>query len=402
MNAHNPTLYAGHREYGRKSAGGGDDAAGLVQRELTRIGGEVKTALGTAKERMQEHDQRLTDLEQRAARRGSSGPAEVKTLGQQFVEHPAYRDLETRDREGLRIHVKLGNDPLERKNITSAPNSGGTLIAPDYRLTDPSMLPWNANTVRSLVAPGQTGSNAVFYPRQTSRTNAAAPQAGEGALKAQSDVGFEQVMAPVQTLAHYFLISRQSLDDAPALASMIDSEARSGLKDKEDAQLLFGDGTGQNLFGLCPQASAFVKQWTATGGTGLDVLIQAIAQVEAQNYLCDGVVLNAVDWRQLQSIKDTQGRYIGNGPFDPEVLKRIWNTPTAATNRMPRGKFLVGPFGTQAQIFDRMDVEVLLSTEDADNFRRNLVTARCEERLAFTVKRPESFVYGDLGTSLAA
>ncbi|MEH3064688.1 MAG: hypothetical protein PGN33_18750, partial [Methylobacterium radiotolerans] len=80
---------------------------------------------GTAKERMEEQDARLTDLEQRAARRGSSGPAEIKTLGQQFVEHPAYRDLETRDREGLRIHVKLGNDPLERKNITSAPNSGG-------------------------------------------------------------------------------------------------------------------------------------------------------------------------------------------------------------------------------------------------------------------------------------
>lgn len=402
MNIHNPLLPAGHREYGRKNAGGGDDGSGVITRELSRIGGEVKTFVDGARERMQEQDSRLTDVEQKLARRGGpGGPAEVKTLGQQFVEHPSYKDLETRDREGLRIHVKLGNDPLERKNITSAPNSGGTLIAPDYRLTDPSMLPWNANTVRSLVAPGQTASNAVFYPRQTSRTNNAATVA-EGAPKPQSDVGFEQVMAPVQTLAHYFLISRQSLDDAPALASMIDSEARSGLKDKEDAQLLFGDGTGQNLFGLCPQASAFVKQWTAAGGTGLDVLIQAIAQVEAQNYLCDGVVLNAVDWRQLQAIKDTQGRYIGNGPFDPEVLKRIWNTPTAATNRMPRGKFLVGPFGTQAQIFDRMDVEVLLSTEDADNFRRNLVTARCEERLAFTVKRPDSFVYGDLGTSLAA
>ena len=33
---------------------------------------------------------------------------------------------------------------------------------------------------------------------------------------------------------------------------------------------------------------------------------------------------------------------------------------------------------------------------------RALVTIRAEERLAFTVKRPESFVYGDLSTSLAA
>jgi HK97 family phage major capsid protein len=114
------------------------------------------------------------------------------------------------------------------------------------------------------------------------------------------------------------------------------------------------------------------------------------------------MVLNAVDWRMLQSIKDGMGQYIGNSPFEAAVAKRLWQLPVATTNRMPRGKFLIGPFKTQAQIFDRMEVEVLLSSEDSDNFRRNLITARCEERLAFTVKRPATFVTGDLNTSLAA
>jgi HK97 family phage major capsid protein len=234
----------------------------------------------------------------------------------------------------------------------------------------------------------------------TSRTNNAAPVA-EGALKPQSDLAFEEVVAPVRTIAHFFLATRQIMDDAPALAATIDAEARAGLADQEDAQMLFGDNTGQNLLGLVPQASPFVRQWSVANSTPLDVLIQAIAQVEALNWKVDGMVLNAVDWRRLQSIRDTQGRYIGNSPFEADIAQRIWNTPVVATNRMPVGKFLIGPFRTQAQIFDRLGVEVVASTEDSDNFRRNLITLRAEERLAFTCRRPASFVTGDLGTSLA-
>lgn len=167
------------------------------------------------------------------------------------------------------------------------------------------------------------------------------------------------------------------------------------------SKMLFGDGTGQNLYGLVPQATALTRQWDQTGATGFDDLLQAIAQVEAGEWKADGIVLNSVDWPMLQAIKSGMGEYLGSGPMRPDALLRLWQTPVATTNRMPRNKFLVGPFRTQAQIFDRMGVEVLVSTEDSDNFRRNLVTIRAEERLAFTVRRPASFVYGDLTANLA-
>ncbi len=63
---------------------------------------------------------------------------------------------------------------------------------------------------------------------------------------------------------------------------------------------------------------------------------------------------------------------------------------------MMQGKFLIGAFRDAAQIFDRMDAEVLVSSEDRDNFVRNMLTIRAEERLAFIVKRPQAFVYGTL------
>lgn len=367
--------------------------------DISAIATMVKEKFGEVSRFASETNARLADVEQKAARGGRGGSIATKSWGQRFVESDEYKGFQgSRDRQGLKFRAEVASTEGEHKNITSVSGSGGPLVPADRRVSDMSLLPWNTLTVRDLVATGTTESNAVSYPRMTGRTNNATMVA-EGALKPQSDMAFEEVTAPVRTLAHYFLASRQIIDDAPALAATIDAEARNGLADVEDAQLLFGDGTGQNLLGIVPQASAFVKQWTAVG-TPLDVLIQAIAQVEALNWKVDGMVLNAVDWRMLQAMKDTQGRYIGNSPFEASVLQRIWQTPVATTNRMPKGTFLVGPFKTQAQIFDRMGVEVLASSEDGDNFRRNLITLRAEERLAFTVKRPASFVTGSLTASL--
>ena len=66
---------------------------------------------------------------------------------------------------------------------------------------------------------------------------------------------------------------------------------------------------------------------------------------------------------------------------------------------MAQNNFLTGAFNMAAQIFDRMDIEVLLSTENEDDFVKNMVTIRAEERLALAVYRPEAFVTGTVTAS---
>jgi HK97 family phage major capsid protein len=47
-------------------------------------------------------------------------------------------------------------------------------------------------------------------------------------------------------------------------------------------------------------------------------------------------------------------------------------------------------------IFDREQASVEASYEDSTNFQKNMVTVRCEERLAFAIFRTEAFIYGSL------
>lgn len=63
---------------------------------------------------------------------------------------------------------------------------------------------------------------------------------------------------------------------------------------------------------------------------------------------------------------------------------------------MAANDFLVGAFRLGAQLFDRMAIEVLVSSENEDDFIRNLLTIRAEERLALAVYRPAAFVKGNL------
>jgi HK97 family phage major capsid protein len=98
--------------------------------------------------------------------------------------------------------------------------------------------------------------------------------------------------------------------------------------------------------------------------------------------------------QQERAVKDSQGRYIANGgPMGP-AISQIWGRPVVGTIAMPINTFLAGAFYDGAQVFDRQNVNVLVSSENEDDFIRNLCTLLCESRLAFTVRRPPSFITG--------
>jgi len=338
---------------------------------------------------MNEAKARLDEIEQKLARRREQGDSE-RTAGQRFIEDEGFKAFagQTRPR---------GRHIVEVKDITSlttdAPGSVGTLVRPDRAA--PVELPRRRMTIRALLAPGNTSSNSIEYDKEKGFTNNAAPVA-EGALKPQSEIQYEEAIAHVRTIAHWMRASVQILADAPGLRSMIDNRLRYGLAYVEENQLLNGSGTGQNLEGLVTVATPFAAPaGAAAADQEIDTVRLMMLQVALAEYPPNGIVLNPINWHNIETLKDTTGRYIIGNP-QGTLSPTLWSLPVVATQAMGVGKSLVGAFDLAAQIFDRQDATVEVSTEDQDNFVKNKVTIRAEERLALAIYREEALVYGDL------
>lgn len=283
---------------------------------------------------------------------------------------------------------------MPRSAITSATGSGGALVRPD-RMAGIIGGPERRLTIRDLIAPGETESNSVEYVKETGFTNNAAPVA-ENTGKPYSEITFGLVQAGVRTIAHLFKASRQILDDAKQLQSFINARAEYGLMIKEELQLLYGNNTGANLHGIIPQASAYVKPTGAAvvDEQHIDRIRLALLQAALAEYAADGIVLNPIDWAVIEMLKDSNKQYLIGKP-QGQTAPTLWNRPVVETQSIVQNEFLVGAFKMGAQIYDRMDIEVLISTENDKDFENNMVTIRAEERLALAVYRPEAFVTGD-------
>ncbi len=357
------------------------------------VSAELKEKTDKALSELGDVTTRLSDMEKRAARERVGGDPDEKSLGDIVVEAAGAQSFDSSYR-GM-IKVKADRAAITSANTTvGAGRSQGTSLVPGARVPGIFGLPERQLTIRDLVMPGQTASSSIEYVKETGFTNNAAPVA-ETTTKPYSDLTFDMTSSPVRVLAHLFKASRQILDDAPALRSYIDGRARYGLRFVEENQLLNGSGTGQNLHGLVPQATAFNPAFAAADETAIDRLRLAVLQVVLAEYPATAFVLNPIDWAKIELTKDAGGNYIIGNP-QGSLTPTLWNLPVVSTQAMAAGEFLTGAFSFAAQIFDRMDIEVLLSSENVDDFEKNLFTIRAEERLAFAVYRPESFVTGDV------
>lgn len=378
--------------------------AEATQTELKNLGkvtDDTKKAADDALIKHSELSARLTEIEQKMVR-GFEGPERKKSLGEIVTDSDDVKAL-------MASATKRGRATVNVKAIisaltTDADGSAGDLIVPQ-RLPGIVAPLQRRMTVRDLLTPGRTSSNAIQYVKETGFTNnAATVSETAGSAKPQSEIKFDLVNAAVTTIAHYVKATKQILDDVPMLQSYVDGRLRYGLMYVEENQLLNGSGGGTDLNGVYTQASAYsapIVPSAAGNMTKIDVIRLAILQAALAEYPVNGIVLHPSDWADIELTKDDVGRYLFTNPQNG-VEPRLWRLPVVETQAMTLDKFLVGAFQLGAQIFDREDANVEISTEDQDNFIKNLVTIRAEERLALAVYRPEAFVKGDFSDALAA
>ena len=332
--------------------------------------------------------------------------AGVKSLGSLFLESPEFKALNS-GRNGANMPSPFvlnrgdlgslwGQKDLYSALPTGNPGSFGTIER------DPIVVPpMRTRRVRDLFPTRTTTAAVVEYFQMTGFTNNASsvPERDGGAfgLKPQSTFAFVGQQAPVRTLAHWEAAHRNVLADEPQLRSIIDNELLYGLRLQEDAQILAGDGTGENLLGILNTPGIQPYSWssgalTPVPDTKADAIRRAATLAFLAYYEPTGVVLHPNDWEDIELTKNTQGTYLMAMSMQVGSEARIWRMPIVDTPAIDEGKALVGAFGTGAQLYDREQASIRISEQHSDFFVRNAIVILAEQRLALAVKRPESFV----------
>ncbi|MGC0818014.1 phage major capsid protein [Pantoea agglomerans] len=363
--------------------------SGQLSTETKAAVDKIATEHNALNEAMKTLKTSLGDLEQHVAAQMPLNAAQevIQSVGQQFVSAEVMKDIRSSLEGNKRISVPV-------KAALTTVDVPGQIVAPQ-RLPGIDTAPKQRLFIRDLIAPGRTQSNTIYYVQQKGFTNKASV-VPENTTKPYSDIEFAEKTTAVRTIAHMFKASKQILDDFAQLQSTVDAEMRYGLSYVEEQEILFGNGEGAHLAGIIPQAKPFSAAFAVQNETGIDILRLAMLQAQLARFPASGHVLHFTDWAKIELSKDTLGRYILANPSQL-TTPTLWGLPVVATEAAQfLGKFLTGAFNSGAQIFDREEANVVVSSENADDFEKNMISIRCEERLALAVYRPEAFVYGSL------
>jgi HK97 family phage major capsid protein len=166
--------------------------------------------------------------------------------------------------------------------------------------------------ILDLVNVGSTTANTMYWIEQTAPEGTPAMTA-EGATKAQVDWNYVENSAPVRKMTAFVKASKEMLDDVDGFAQDIADELTERVLLLADAQILTGDGTGQNLEGIAENATPFAAGGlanTVAAANDTDVLRAALAQVDRQFFDPNVIVIHPDKAAVMDLQKGSDNHYL--------------------------------------------------------------------------------------------
>lgn len=191
----------------------------------------------------------------------------------------------------------------------------------------------------------------------------------------------------LKKLAAFIKESEEYIADYPFLASAINGRLLYELGLVEQNTLV------TDLLGTSG-IQADTTSWTAssTATAIAELILDAAMDVEAgSGFPATGIIIHPTDWYALRIAKNGQNEYYGGGFFGAQNIPNLWGIPVCVTTATTAGTIIVGAFKTCASVVSRGGVSVEMTNTNEDDFVKNLVTIRAEERLALAVRRPAGF-----------
>lgn len=288
---------------------------------------------------------------------------------------------------------------MKANELTEAASA---IVIPDYR---PGIVPIPQFPMRvaDLIPQGTTTSTAVYYPQETTATNAADTLAemGDKSTK-QSILQFTMQSDPVQKIVTFLPVSDEMLEDVDQIQSYINGRLGLFIRETEEDQLLNGTGTPPDISGILDRSNLNTSSALALDTDSvIDAIHKALTVCRVTGGLePDAIVAHPTDWSAIRLMKDANKQYYSGGPFTQfgpygtgggMAGDSLWGLPVVLSTKLAAGTILCGAFRTGAFIYRRRGLTVEASNSHSDFFAKNMTAIRAEERLALAVYRPQAF-----------
>lgn len=329
----------------------------------------------------------LAEMEERTAKKVIGGDA--KPVESAIIEKENEMERAANLGEHFAAYVKERGHEKSFHLVAPAYEMRGatdTHTAPqivDYDKT--AFVPQVSMDVLDLFGREVISGNAITYFVQGTMEGAPAVTA-QGAAKPQVHFPNTPKTVALKKIAGIIKESDELIDDAPWLASAINGRLINELNKIRKATVV-ADVLATSGIQTATAASAAAADYA-------DAIFAAMMDIqEDTGFEADGIIMTPAVWNILNTGKDGNDGYYGDGYFRAPMARSIWGIPVALSSTLTAGHVLVGAFKTCGSIVTKAEGVTVESTNtDADDFQKNLMTMRAEVREVAVLRQPAGFV----------
>ena len=372
------------------------EAQKAVDEALKGVESKIEEAVKTAKEEAQKDaESKITAVKDEYDRKLEDAEKAFKRVDENNIYTQA-KSIEAQLFDGLsddslKELMTVKGKEVELKDInlaTKAPMSTftGSVATAIPALVGPGHQSFYA---RQLMAVRNTVSNAVPFLQFTKDSSLAGIGiTAEGAQKPNFGYVGVTKLAKVAKIAGLLDVTDEMLDDVVGFRSWIARESVLALRDVEDFQIYKGTGDIEGLWASSSQAPAI----SGIGANELEDVCSAITSIRKNNRHATAVVVSPAKWMEIYLTKDTQNAYTYPVNFNSNNgVLTVGGIPVLYSNVFGDNEGLIGDFQRGAEIHQRKGLSLSYGDQHVDNFGKNIVTIRVEERLALTKYYTDAF-----------
>lgn len=397
--------------------------AGVKGEDADRVR-QHNTDLGMLGERLDEvkelegTDEKARELEEKVNAKGGYTPQpaggkeapklDFRDMGTQFAESEALKRFLEDGIKGVDAHVPIGAALPEYRALSikgfRAPQTKavlgedaslegvGTEFEPEARRTGILVEElFQQPNIADLLPQTTIDQASVPFMRETVGSQGA-KETAEGDAAPEASIEFKEDSAAVRKIPVLIPVTEEILEDEQLVRGHVNGRLPLFIRQREDSQLLNGDGVGQNVEGFLKLSGVDTTTnysiGTAKAQDKLESVFSATMRIAENFLIADASVMGLGVWEEIRLAKDENGNYL-IAPATESAAPRIWGTRVVTNQNMPaeaaaKTPILVGAFSQSSQIWRRRSITLTVTDSHEGNFAKGVLVIKATSRVAVT------------------